>query len=92
MINSGTTGNFKSTEFAKKKLIPGVRKNDPYQLMVIDKTLLSQDEGMVKTETPPLKCQIQGRDLGQAIFDLVSISQDVILGMPWLEKVNSRID
>ena len=47
---------------------------------------------MVKAETPPLRYQIQRKDLGQAVFDLVSISQDVILGMPWLEKVNPRID
>ena len=47
---------------------------------------------MVKTKPSPLRCQIQGKDLGQAVFDLVSILQDVILGMPWLEKVNPRID
>ena len=47
---------------------------------------------MIKTKTPLLRCQIQGRDLGQAVFDLVSIPQDVILGMPWLERVNPRID
>ena len=81
-----------STEFARKNKIPGVKKDNPYQLMVIDGTLLSQDEGMVKTKTPPLRCQMQGKDLGQAVFDLVSIPQDVILGMPWLEKVNPRID
>ena len=47
---------------------------------------------MVKTKTSPLRCQIQGKDLGQAVFDLVLILQDVILGMPWLEKVNLRIN
>ena len=69
-----------------------MKKNDPYQLTVVDGTPLSQDEGMVKTETPSLKGQIQGKDLRQAVFDLVSILQDIILGMPWLEKVNPRID
>ena len=47
---------------------------------------------MVKIETLPLRCQIQGKDLGQAVFDLISIPQDVMLGMPWLEKVSPRID
>ena len=69
-----------------------MKKNDSYQLTVVDETPLSQDEGMVKTKTPPLRCQIQGRDLGQVVFDLVSILQDVILRMPWLEKVNAQID
>ena len=92
MINSGATRNFMSTEFARKNKIPGVKKDDPYQLTVVDGTPLSQDERMVKTKTPPLRCQMQGKDLGQAVFDLVTILQDVILGMPWLEKVNSKID
>ena len=60
--------------------------------MVVDETPLSQDERMVKIETLPLRCQIQGKDLEQAVFDLISIPQDVMLGMPWLEKVNPRID
>ena len=92
MIDSNATKNFMSTEFARKNQILGVKKNDQYQLTVVDRTLLSQDEGMVKTETPPLRCQIQGGDLGQAVFDLISIPHNVVLGMPWLEKVNPRID
>ena len=58
MINSSATRNFMSTEFARKNWIPGVKKNDPYQLMVVNGTPLSQDEGMAKTATPPLRCQI----------------------------------
>ena len=91
-IDLGATRNFMFMEFARKNQIPGVKNNDSYQLTVVDRTLLSQDEGMVKTETPPLGCQIQGKDLRQAVFDLISIPQDVILGMHWLEKVNPRID
>ena len=82
MINSGVTRNFMSTKFAWKNQILVVKKDDSYQLTVVDGIPLSQDEEMVKTETPPLRCQIQGRDLRQAVFDLVSIPQDVILGMP----------
>ena len=47
---------------------------------------------MVKSKTPLLRCHIQGKDLEQAIFDLILILQDVVLEMPWLEKVNPRID
>ena len=92
IIYSSATKNFMSTKCARKNQILGVKKNDPYQLTVVNGTPLSQNEVMVKTETPPLRCQIQGRNLGQAVFDLVSILQDVILGMPWLKKVNPRID
>ena len=62
-----------SMKFARKNQILGVKKDNSYQLTVVDETPLSQDERMVKTETPLLRCQIQGRDLGQAVFDLVSI-------------------
>ena len=47
---------------------------------------------MVKEETLPLMSQIHGKDLGRIIFDLVSIPHEVILGIPWLEKVNPSID
>ena len=47
---------------------------------------------MVKKETLPLMSQIHGKDLGRITFDLVSIPHEVILGIPWLEKVNPSID
>ena len=47
---------------------------------------------MVKEETLPLMSQIHGKDLGRITFDLVSIPHKVILGIPWLEKVNSSIN
>ena len=47
---------------------------------------------MVKEETLPLMSQIHGKDLGHITFDLVSIPHEVILGIPWLEKVNPSID
>ena len=47
---------------------------------------------MVKEKTLPLMSQIHGKDLGGITFDLVSIPHEVILGIPWLEKVNPSID
>ena len=58
----------------------------------MDGTPLNQDERMVKKETLPLMSQIHGKDLGRITFDLVSIPHEVILGIPWLEKVNPSID
>ena len=92
MINSGATGNFMSRKFATNHRIPGLPKKRRYQLTVVDGTPLNQDEGMVKEETLPLMGQIHGKDLGRITFDLVSIPHEVILGIPWLEKVNSSID
>ena len=47
---------------------------------------------MVKEKTLPLMSQIHGKDLERITFDLVSIPHKVILGIPWLEKVNPSID
>ena len=48
MINSGATRNFMSRKFATNHRIPGLPKERPYQLTVVDGTPLNQDEGMVK--------------------------------------------
>ena len=92
MIDSSATRNFMSRKFATNHQIPGLSKKRPYQLTVVDETPLNQDEKIVKEETLPLMSQIHGKDLGRITFDLVSISHEVILGIPWLEKVNSSID
>ena len=92
MIDSGATRNFMSRRFATNHKIPRLPKERPYQLTVVDGTPLNQDEGMVKEDTLPLMSQIHGKDLGCITFDLVSIPHEVILGIPWLEKVNPSID
>ena len=92
MIDSCATRNFMSRKFATNHRIPGLPKERPYQLMVVDGTPLNQNEGMVKEETLPLMSQIHGKDLGRITFNLVSIPHEVILGIPWLEKVNPSID
>ena len=92
MIDSGATGNFMLRKFAINHKIPRLPKERPYQLTVVDGTPLNQDEGMVKEKTLPLMSQIHEKDLGRITFDLVSISHEVILGIPWLKKVNPSID
>ena len=92
MIDSGATRNFMSRKFATNHKIPELTKGRSYQLTVVDETPLNQDERMVKEETLPLMSQIHGKDLGRIAFDLVSIPHEVILGIPWLEKVNPSID
>ena len=92
MIDSDATGNFMLRKFATNHRIPGLPKERPCQVTVVDGTPLNQDEGIVKEETLPLMSQIHGKDLGHITFDLVSIPHEAILGIPWLEKVNPSID
>ena len=47
---------------------------------------------MVKKETPSIRALINGKNLGQTVFDLVSILHEAILGILWLEKINLSID
>ena len=92
IIGSGVMGNFMSDKFAKNHQIPGLAKEKPYKLMVIDETLLSQDEEMVKKKTLLLRTQINGKNVRQTIFDLVIIPHKVILGILRLEITNPSID
>ena len=68
-IDSGATRNFMSRKFATNHKIPGLPKERPYQLTVVDGTPLNQDERMVKEKTLPLMSQIHGKDLGRITFD-----------------------
>ena len=54
MIDSGATRNFMLRRFATNHRIPGLPKERPYQLTVVEGTLLNQDEGIMKEETLPL--------------------------------------
>ena len=92
MINSGATGNFMSESFARKHKIPTQEKRNPYQLTVVDGTPLSNDQGQVTKETKNLRLCVDSTTIGSEEFDLVQIPHEVILGLPWLESQNPRID
>ena len=86
MINSGATGNFISESFARRNKAPVQGKKDPYQLTVVDRTLLCKDEGQVTKETKSLRLSVYSTTIGTEEFDLVRIPHKVILGLLWLEK------
>ena len=92
MINSGVTGNFMSESFARRNKVPVQGKKDPYQLTVVDGTPLSKDKGQVMKETKSLRLSVYGTMIRTEEFNLVRIPHKVILGLPWLEKQNPRID
>ena len=92
MINSGVTGNFMSESFARRNKVPVQGKKDSYQLTVVDRTPLSKDKKQVMKETKSLRLSVHGTMIRTEKFDLVQIPHEVILGLPWLEKQNPRID
>ena len=92
IINSGVTGNFMSESFARRNKVLVQGKKDPYQLTVVDRTPLSKDKGQVTKETKSLRLSVHGTMIRTEKFNLVQIPHEVILGLPWLEKQNPRID
>ena len=92
MIDSGATGNFMSESFARKHKIPTQEKRNPYQLTVVDRTPLSNNQGQVTKETKNLRLCVDSTTIGSEEFDLVQIPHEVILGLPWLESQNPRIN
>ena len=51
MIDLGVTGNFILEEIAKRKGFPRARKKDPYDLVVVDRSLLLNKDRKIKEET-----------------------------------------
>ena len=92
MINSGVTGNFMSESFARRNKVPVQGKKNSYQLTVVDRTPLSKDKGQVTKETKSLRLSVHSITIRTEKFNLVQIPHEVILGLPWLEKQNPRID
>src|SRR2546421_2472863 len=92
MIDSGASGNFMTPKYAKRHKLQTQTKKHPYELRVVDGTLISQNNGEVNQETHPLTTKIHDHE-EVLQFDIVSLGQhDIILGRPWLRKHNPQIN
>jgi len=87
MIDSGANMNIISLKFQKHTKIPCTKKENPYELTVINGSRLpGQDE--VTHETRPLRMKLQQHD-EEIILDVVNGTRyDIVLGLPWLRKWN----
>ena len=90
MIDSGATRNFVSKEFVKRKGLPTQPLPEPFELRTIEG--LAFQEG-VSRETKPGWLELPGMRT-QERFSVARLSedQDIVLGLPWLEQENPRID
>jgi hypothetical protein len=67
-------------------------KKEPYQLLTVDGTAISSDEGWVKRETGPLPMAIS-KHHEEITLDIAETGRHhVILGIPWLRTHNPRIE
>ena len=92
MIDLGATGNFVSEDLAKRKEFPRTKKKDPYDLFVVDGSILPDGGRRVEEETIPLQTRIYQHQ-EELQFEIVRIaSHEIILGIPWLKIYNPVIN
>ena len=82
MIDSNATENFMSQDLIERKRLSTRKKDDSYDLIVIDENPLPSENGKVNTETKPLPIATQ-RHHEELTFDIVRMAtHDVVLKMP----------
>lgn len=92
MIDSGAQASYISPVIAEKLQIPWHYKLNSYRLRTVDGSLATYEKGRVMRETEELSVDIQGHR-ESIILDIADINNhDVILGMPWLQTSNPKID
>ena len=92
IIDSNATKNFMSQDLIERKRLSTRKKDDSYDLIIIDENSLLSENERVNTETKSLSIATQQHH-EKLIFDIVRmITHDVVLKMSWLRKHNSTID
>jgi hypothetical protein len=91
LLDSGAQGNYISPKLINRHHLPWDVKNQPYRLRMFDGGLTAYDQGWVRRETAPLTMTVGG-STDVLRFDIASISQEVILGIPWLRHSNPRVN
>ena len=81
MIDSNATENFMSQNFIERKRLFTRKKNDSYDLIIIDENSLFNENEKMNTKIKSLSITIQ-RHHEELIFDIVRmITHDVVLKM-----------
>ena len=92
IIDSDTIEIFMFRKLTDSKEFATQKKNNSYNLIVVDENLLSDENERVMKETRSLSVAIQHHH-EKIIFNIVQmITHDIVLEMPWLKKHNSNID
>ncbi|KAL2104496.1 hypothetical protein VUR80DRAFT_315 [Thermomyces stellatus] len=92
MVDSGATGLFVSPKIVNQFELPYQTKEHPYNLAGIDGKPINYEGGCVRFETAQLEMTI-GERTEQVQFDVTNTGQHpVVLGLPWLQTSNPKID
>ena len=92
IIDSDTTEIFMFKKLTDSKEFAIQKKNNSYNLIVVDENPLSDENERVMKETRPLSVAIQHHH-EKITFDIVWMTtHNIVLEMSWLQKHNSDID
>jgi len=92
LIDSGATRNHISPATVRRMGLPHRQKERPYPLVTISGDPITYGGGIINLETGPIQITIEGRQIEMS-FDILPLGQDeAVLGMPWLQEYNPRID
>ena len=92
LVDSGATRNHISPAAVERMGLPHRQKRDPYPLVTISGDPIAYGGGVIHLETGPIQIVIEGRPVTMS-FDILPLGKDeAVLGMPWLQEYNPRID
>ncbi|KAF4455366.1 pol polyprotein [Fusarium austroafricanum] len=92
VINCGAKKNFIDPQIVTKLQLPWKPKQQPYPLVNAEGQPFDYNNGIIDKEIDHLKVLIQGKNQG-VDFDILPLGPtDILLGMPWLKRVNLHID
>jgi hypothetical protein len=90
-IDSGAESNLINMTYVHEWDLPTRDKKNPYALMLANGEPIDSQEGIISKESTA-QVQMNGRKM-TVTFDVAGIgSSDLILGLPWLQTYNPRVD
>jgi predicted aspartyl protease len=89
LIDSGAQGNFMDEQFAKKTSDPDCKTQKEIRVSNIDES--PNKSGPIRFETR-LLTKIDGKTISTRYLISDIGKEDIILGLPWLERVNPKVD
>ena len=91
LLDSGSQSNYISSQAVRRARLQPQQKKDPYLLRVANKEPIPQESEITrKVSSIPIKLSKHHKEIDLDVFRIAT--HDIILGLPWLQKHNPKID
>jgi len=91
-VDSGATRNHMSPTAIIKMGLPHRQKESPYSLVIILGDLILYGNNIIHLKTGPVKIEIEEQKV-VVLFNVLLLGKDeAVLGMPFLQEFNPKID